>query len=203
MKTPKPDLNMLAKQIFNANVARGWWADMDRNFYQTLQLVNTEIAEATEGERKNLMDDHLPTRKMGEVELADAFIRLADLAGRYGWEYYEPSFEPGDEPTPFAIGNWHARLCAQKFKHMPPIAEQHFWLTECVIRLGTIGGQLDTASYVSAFSSEYSGAVNSIMKVAHNQGYDLWGAVFEKLAYNAERADHKPEARAAEHGKKF
>ena len=32
---------------------------------------------------------------------------------------------------------------------------------------------------------------------------DLSGAVAEKLIYNAQRADHKPEARAAEGGKKF
>ena len=32
---------------------------------------------------------------------------------------------------------------------------------------------------------------------------DLAGAMIEKLAYNAQRADHKPEARAAEGGKKF
>ena len=30
--------------------------------------------------RKRLMDDHLPHRKMVEVELADAVIRIADLA---------------------------------------------------------------------------------------------------------------------------
>jgi hypothetical protein len=34
-------------------------------------------------------------------------------------------------------------------------------------------------------------------------GYDLAGAIMEKLAYNQQRADHKPEARAAEGGKSF
>ena len=37
-----------------------------------------------EGDRKNLMDDHLPHRKMIEVELADAVIRIGDLAGKLG-----------------------------------------------------------------------------------------------------------------------
>ena len=37
-----------------------------------------------EGDRKNLMDDKLPHRKMLEVELADAVIRIFDLAGREG-----------------------------------------------------------------------------------------------------------------------
>lgn len=47
-------------------------------------LVVTEIAEATEGYRKNLMDDKLPHRTMVEVELADALIRILDLAGALG-----------------------------------------------------------------------------------------------------------------------
>jgi NTP pyrophosphatase (non-canonical NTP hydrolase) len=47
-------------------------------------LIVSEIAEAMEGERKNLMDDKLPHRKAVEVELADALIRIFDYAGAYG-----------------------------------------------------------------------------------------------------------------------
>jgi hypothetical protein len=36
-----------------------------------------------EGDRKDLMDDKLPHRKMREVELADAVIRIFDMAGAY------------------------------------------------------------------------------------------------------------------------
>jgi hypothetical protein len=82
-----------------------------------LTLAHTELSEAAEGFRKGLMDDHLPHRPMAEVELADAVIRICDLAGAHG--------------------------------------------------------------------------------------FDLGGAIAEKLAYNAQRADHKPEARAAEGGKKY
>lgn len=82
-----------------------------------IALIHSEISEAMEGGRKGKMDDHLPHRKAEEVELADAIIRIMDLAG--------------------------AR-------------------------------QLDIA-----------------------------GAIIEKLAYNQQRADHKPENRAAEGGKKF
>jgi NTP pyrophosphatase (non-canonical NTP hydrolase) len=35
------------------------------------------------------------------------------------------------------------------------------------------------------------------------RGLDLAGAVYEKMQYNAHRADHKPENRAAVGGKKF
>jgi NTP pyrophosphatase (non-canonical NTP hydrolase) len=84
---------------------------------QKLALIHSEVSEALEGARKNRMDDHLPHRKSIEVELADAVIRIADLAGALG--------------------------------------------------------------------------------------LDLGGAIAEKMAYNAQRADHKPENRAANGGKAF
>lgn len=105
--------------------AKNWWTDNAGNdirdnpltFSNKLLLVVTEIAEACEGDRKNLMDDHLPHRPMRDVELADAVIRIFDLAGGYG--------------------------------------------------------------------------------------IDIAGAIVEKLAYNAQRADHKPENRKADGGKTY
>jgi NTP pyrophosphatase (non-canonical NTP hydrolase) len=44
-------------------------------------LIVSELSEAMEGHRKSLMDDKLPHRKMAEVEIADAAIRIFDLAG--------------------------------------------------------------------------------------------------------------------------
>ena len=83
-----------AQQIHKQNVQVGWWDNPDECIYQKMQLISTEICEATEGERKNLMDDHLPTPKMGEVELADALIRTLDLGGRLALfhrsEYHYP-----------------------------------------------------------------------------------------------------------------
>src|SRR4051812_7282747 len=40
-------------------------------FPTRIALCHSELSEALEGHRKNLMDDHLPHRKMAEVELAD------------------------------------------------------------------------------------------------------------------------------------
>ena len=48
---------------------------------QKLCLTHSEVSEAMEGHRKGLMDDKLPHRSMLEVELADAVIRISDLAG--------------------------------------------------------------------------------------------------------------------------
>ena len=84
---------------------------------QKLMLIVSEISEAMEGHRKGVADDKLPHRSMFEVELADAMIRIGDLAGALG--------------------------------------------------------------------------------------LDLGGAIAEKLAFNAQRPDHKPEARAAEGGKAY
>lgn len=68
---------------FNAR----WWIDLQtdeplaRNVGEMLMLVVTEISEAMEGHRKSLPDDHLPEFSMLTVELADAIIRILDLAG--------------------------------------------------------------------------------------------------------------------------
>lgn len=114
-----------------ASKAAGWWTNLATgesttsergqppkvNVPEKLCLIHSEVSEAMEGHRKNRMDDHLPHRPMLEVELADAFIRICDLAG--------------------------------------------------------------------------------------GLGLDLPGAIWEKLAYNAQRADHKLENRLAADGKKF
>lgn len=114
----------LSKEIHQDNIAAGWWktnpetgTTVPRNVGELLCLVHSEISESMEGFRKDLMDDKLPHRKMAEVELADALIRIFDIAG-----YYD---------------------------------------------------------------------------------FDLDAAIAEKRAYNKVRADHKPENRAKEGGKKF
>lgn len=60
----------------------GWWNETtERDVPRLLMLCVSELAEAMEGHRKNLMDTHLTNRKMLEVELADTLIRIFDMAG--------------------------------------------------------------------------------------------------------------------------
>lgn len=130
----------LTDACHNASAAAGWWVVQhptdstalpldgvlevrSRSRYgialtaEKIALIHSEVSEALEGLRKDKADEHLPHRKSVEVELADAVIRIADLAGALG--------------------------------------------------------------------------------------LDLGGAIAEKMAYNAQRADHKPENRAKEGGKAF
>lgn len=84
------NLNEYAAEVHIANDK--WWRDprtnepIERNKGELLCLIHSEISEAMEGERKNLMDDKLPHRKMAEVELADAIIRIFDYAAGFGYD---------------------------------------------------------------------------------------------------------------------
>lgn len=59
---------------------------IQRNFGELIALCHSELSEALEGHRKNLMDDKLPHRNMAEVELADCLIRIFDLADGLGMD---------------------------------------------------------------------------------------------------------------------
>jgi len=74
------EINNLVKLCHGAAKAGNWW-DRPRNVGEMLCLIHSEISEAMEGYRKNLKDEHLSQRLSIEVELADALIRIFDLAG--------------------------------------------------------------------------------------------------------------------------
>lgn len=60
--------------------AAGWW-DKERPVAECLCLIHSEISEALEGYRTDKIDDHLSNHQSLTVELADAMIRICDLAG--------------------------------------------------------------------------------------------------------------------------
>lgn len=77
----------IQRTSYNDALAAGWHdgqEDPNLAVPTKLCLIHSEISEAMEGHRKGLYDDKLPHRPAIEVELADAIIRIGDLAGRLG-----------------------------------------------------------------------------------------------------------------------
>ena len=89
------NLNKLAKTVHATNIK--WWQDIEtgqpvrRNKGELIALIHSalihsEISEAVEGERKDLMDDKLSHRRMAESELVDALILILDHAAGFGYD---------------------------------------------------------------------------------------------------------------------
>lgn len=91
-------IKKLQQEVHDSNAVAGWWTDLTSGLNlveearlgtrlgkaivaEKLCLVHSEVSEAMEASRKNLMDDKLTHRKGVEVELADAVIRILDLCG--------------------------------------------------------------------------------------------------------------------------
>lgn len=182
----------MSKIVHQDNVEMGWWDDEDRCIYSCFQLVSTELAEATEGFRKNLMDDKLPHRVMEEVELADAFIRILDLVGHLGIEFCDTVYANDIHP-------WLEQgVCTP--------AKMHLALNSCLLRIVDAYETYETwrrVLHLSILECEFEYFILSIFKVAELRGFDLVGATVDKIQFNRTRQDHTREARAQKHGKKI
>lgn len=183
----------LVLECHGASYAGGWWTDLrtgkplERNGAELLMLMVSELSEAAEGEDHDLMDDKLPHRKMGEVEIADFEIRAYDFCGGFRLDIqsaYDRSkaFEPllvVVHPVPSTPPLWRmARHISDGMEALRKNKTEA--LVMCMARALRLGRWY-----------------------ADIRGYDVPGARTEKMAFNAHRADHKPEARLADGGKKF
>lgn len=84
------NLSFIQNKCYLSSYTNGWWQDLNPNDKMVcatkIALIHSEISEALEGMRKDKMDEHLPHRTSFEVELADAIIRIFDLAGAKGFD---------------------------------------------------------------------------------------------------------------------
>lgn len=195
-------LNRLAADCHAAN--QHWWQDpatgarIQRDNRVLLFLIVSEIVEAGEAARRDAMDSHLPHRRGEEVELADVLIRLFDFAGAYRFDLDRRIEQIGVRQADDADG---AAVPLNAFARVYAIKGGYVETDKPVLlyRMARTAGLIDDyrpdnlAAILLKQVFEYAGAF----------GLDLDGAVAEKRAYNATRADHTNAARLAKGGKKW
>ena len=165
----------LQNKIHQQNIEMGWW-DNPRPFSTFVCLFHSELSEAMEGDRKGLMDDHLPKYPMFQVELADFVIRCLDWLGRNRYDAHDISFE-------FAV--------TEGMKNTELLA----WLHH------SVSMALDSRTGIDAVY--LASAVNGCFDFAKYNDFDLHQIILEKVEYNKHRADHKRENREKDGGKKY
>lgn len=175
----------LMNEIHSHNVSVGWWDNTDKWTTTTkLMLTVSEVAEAMEGDRKNLMDDKVTTRKMLEVELADTMIRLLDLGG-----FMKLNIDPNLQKRSAKIYYYYLKNFSEKV----PVPVLLFQIVTAIVKLAESSG----------YEHELNHVIATINAVCEYLELDLKGAIVDKRYYNANREDHKRENRAKENGKTY
>lgn len=194
------NLNDLSQSVHAANIK--WWQDpatqqpIKRNKGELIALIHSEISECDDGEWGGWMDDKLPHRRMGEVECADAAIRLLDYANGFGHDL---------KPAGMIAGAYEFT----DLNHLSDGVVTTF--LECLKQRGVsaihseISKLLEHERKGTAFQASQSivSCLIYISVYAKLRGYDLQGAFDDKTIYNAHRQDHTHKARLEEHGKQF
>lgn len=182
--------NDLFERCHRAAVAAGWWRNLqtgepkERNRGEALCLIHSEISEAYQAFLMISMDEKLPHHRGVAVELADTLIRIADYAGGFGYEI--PAFE------------WaRAKAVLEARAHPAPhFCDLHATVSELM--------EHERKQYPqNARQNRLYDLILITMVLCIALDIDVGPIIEEKLAYNAQRADHKPEARLAAGGKSF
>lgn len=188
--TNKLNLDQLCREIHADNVTAGWWTDLisgeslvgKRNVGEMLMLSVTELSEAADGIDLRA-DDKLPDRCMFDVEIADYVIRLLDQIGS---EVAQGAAMPKfwDQcSSPYRRFSWSDQL-VMLVQQSARAMEHH------------------RKSRISDYVQAMADGVTTAFAIADANGINLAEVIAEKRAFNATRADHKPENRRAADGKK-
>ena len=179
--------NALRDDIHAQNVAAGWWTNLEtgesiletRNRPEMLCLVASELMEGwTDGFGP---DSHLPEYPAIFVELADAAIRLLDMAG-------------ADDVDLMA----HSGVVV--FRSL----EQNEMLLQIINYVVSDALEGWRKGNMDLYKSSIKQAYHAIWKMADFFfEFDLEEVIAAKVAYNRNRADHKIENRLQEGGKKI
>lgn len=171
----------LQNKIHQQNVDMGWW-DEPRQFSTFVCLFHSELSEAMEGDRKGLMDDHLPKYPMFQVELADFVIRCLD------WLGFQSSI--GNVAT-----TGEPLCCNLKWGNVDLLAHLHAKISNAYA--------LETVNKPCLSMEKIEQSALLAFYYAESKGFDLHQIILEKVEYNKHRADHKRENRAKTGGKKY
>lgn len=174
----------LQNKIHKQNVELGWW-DEPRPFSTFVCLFHSELSEAMEGDRKGLMDDHLPQYPMFQVELADFVIRCLD--------WLEFMKKNGIEPKRTTISKFNNNWNNTAF-----LACLHGAVSEAYLMF-----DYESKTHATLATDEIKSAIEISFSAADVMGFDLEKIILEKVEYNKHRADHKRENRAKAGGKKY
>lgn len=194
-------LNEYAIKCHEAN--KKWWQNIDtgeplqRNPHELIMLMVSELSECMEGERKNLMDDKLPHRRMAEVEIVDFLIRAFDFAAGFG--------------IPLEMDYVSTNLNGFRDHLFSKDHAEHWGFggvnrAEKLLIIVSDMSELSLAIYDDDGESQIAFLMDGIKRAfryAGGCGYDLDGAFVDKQAYNATRVDHTHEARRIAGGKQF
>lgn len=82
--TLAPGIDALSTFIFEFMDSQGFWQGAADSIPSKLALIHSEVSEALEADRNNILsDDKVPEFTGLEAELADVLVRVFDLAGRH------------------------------------------------------------------------------------------------------------------------
>lgn len=159
-----------------------WWMDnegnpIERNNGELVALMHSEVDEAYLGLGEGA-DEHLPNRLNFHVELGDVCIRIADYCGGRDMAQ-EVNEYVGDYPEMRSLDDEELLM------------NTHVYLTQALegMRKG-----INHDVYMGL------GYAYSLCMLMLGDNADV---IYEKMEYNAQRADHKIENRMKEGGKKF